>query len=80
MDIQTRKINFIQEFLRLKNEKLVLKLEKLLFLEKKKIYERSLSPMTEEEFNQIINEAKIDAKEGKVVEARQLKEDINSWQ
>jgi hypothetical protein len=30
MDLQTRKLNFIQEFLRLNNEKLISKLENLL--------------------------------------------------
>jgi len=36
MDIQTRKINFVQEFLRLRNIKLIEKLEKILLEEKAK--------------------------------------------
>ncbi len=36
MDLQTRKLNFIEEFLHLNNEKLLDKLEKLLKLEKPK--------------------------------------------
>ena len=80
MDIQTRKINFVQECLRLKKEQLIAKLEKLLLQEKKKDYEKSLTPMSQEEFDNMINKAKKDAEEGKVIEARKLKDDIDKWE
>ena len=60
MDLQTRKLNFIQEFLRLKNEKLIAKLENILKSEKVKSYEEHISPMSEDELNRIIDEAEKD--------------------
>jgi len=79
MDIQTRKLNFIQEFLRLKNEKLIAKLEKTLKSEKVKSYEEHISPMSEDEFNRIIDEAEKDSKEGKLTSAVDLRKEIDSW-
>ena len=35
MDLQTRKIHFVQEILRLKNVEIIEKLEKILYKEKK---------------------------------------------
>lgn len=51
MDIQTRKLNFIQEFLKIQSEELVSQFEKLLNKEKSTISDRDLSPMSIEEFN-----------------------------
>ncbi len=50
MDLQLRKIAFVQEFLRVNNEKVVDRLEKLLTSEKKKLYKKDLSPFTLAEF------------------------------
>jgi hypothetical protein len=79
MDLQTRKLNFIQEFLRLNNEKLISKLENLLKSEKAKSYEQSISPLSEEELNRIIDEAEKDSKEGRLISAVELKKEIDSW-
>lgn len=46
MDIQARKISLIQEFLRINSEELINKLDKFLYREKKKIYEKELKPMS----------------------------------
>lgn len=51
MDLQTRKLNLIQELLQVGNEKVVTKLEKIFKTERKTRFEKSLSPMSEEEFN-----------------------------
>lgn len=80
MDIQSRKLNLVQEFLRLNNEQLIRKLEKLLFQEKKKIYESELKPYTIEEYNALIDQAISDSKSGKVVAGRALRNEINSWE
>jgi hypothetical protein len=79
MDIQTRKINFIKEFLRLDNEQLIKKLENLLFQERKKIYEIELDPFSVEEYNEIIDKAVLDSKSGKIKEANDLNKEIDSW-
>jgi hypothetical protein len=79
MDIQTRKINFVQEFLRLRNIKLIEKLEKILLEDKAKEYEASLKPMSVENFNKMIDKSIDDTKQGKVVSARELKESVKKW-
>jgi hypothetical protein len=79
MDIQTRKINFVQEFLRLRNMKLIEKLEKILLEDKAKDYEANLKPMSIDNFNKMINKSLDDAKQGNVVDARELKESVKKW-
>ena len=79
MDIQTRKINFVQEFLRLRNIKLIEKLEKILLEDKAKDYEDNLKPMSVDNFNKMIDKSIDDAKQGKVVNARELKESVKKW-
>lgn len=79
MDIQLRKINFVQEFLRLDNEQVIAKLEKLLTAEKKKLNKRELKPFTIEEFNKRADEAEADAKAGRVTRAEDLLKEIETW-
>jgi hypothetical protein len=79
MDIQTRKLNFVQEFLRLRNIKLIEKLEKILLEYKAKDYEANLKPISLDNFNKMINKSVEDAKLGNVVDARELKESVKKW-
>jgi len=79
MDIQTRKINFVQEFLRLRNTKLIEKLEKILLEDKAKDYETNLKPFSIDNFNLMVDQSLEDAKQGNVVNARELKESIKKW-
>jgi hypothetical protein len=79
MDIQTRKINFVQEFLRLRNIKLIEKLEKILLEDKAKDYEANLKPMSINNFNKMIDKSIDDASQGNVVNARELKESVKKW-
>jgi hypothetical protein len=79
MDIQTRKINFVQEFLRLRNIKLIEKLEKILLEDKAKDYEANLKPLSVDNFNKMIDKSIEDAKQGNVVNARDLKESVKKW-
>lgn len=69
MDIQARKIHFVQEFLRVADDELVTKLERLLRIERKKKLEKELSPMTMKEFNEIIDKSEDDFKNERVTEA-----------
>jgi hypothetical protein len=50
MDLQSRKLQFIEEFLRLTNENVIEKLEALLLKEKKKKRKGSTNRMSLEEF------------------------------
>jgi hypothetical protein len=79
MDIQTRKINFVQEFLRLRNIKLIEKLEKILLEDKAKEYEANLKPINIDNFNKMIDKSIDEVKQGKVVNARELKESVKKW-
>lgn len=79
MDLQTRKIHFIQEVLRLKNEKIIEKLEKMLHQERKKVIDRELSPMTIEEFNSLIDKAESDSEDDRMFNAGEILKDIDTW-
>jgi hypothetical protein len=79
MDIQTRKINFVQEFLRLRNIKLIEKLEKILLEDKAKEYEANLKPISVDNFNKMIDKSIDEVKQGKVVNAREFKESVKKW-
>jgi len=79
MDIQTRKINFVQEFLRSQNIKLIEKLERILLKDKAKDYEKNLKPLSMESFNLMIDKSIDDVNQGNVVEARELKESVKKW-
>ena len=79
MDIQARKIHFVQEFLRVADDELVTKLERLLRIERKKKLEEELSPMTMKNFNEIIDKSEDDFKNERVTEARNLLNQIDTW-
>ncbi len=79
MDLQTRKLNIIQEFLRVGSEDLVDKLEKMLKAERKNQYEKSMSPMSTEEFNSIIDKSEEDFNNGRMISAKDLKKEASSW-
>ncbi|GAA4422768.1 hypothetical protein GCM10023188_00740 [Pontibacter saemangeumensis] len=79
MDLQARKIHFVQEFLRLDNEKIISKFEEILLAEKKKLYSESFSPMSLTDFNQIIDDSEDDALNGRVKEINELDKDIDAW-
>ena len=79
MDIQARKISLIREFLRINSEELINKLDSFLHDEKKKIYEKELKPMSLDSFNDMIDQAEDDAENGRVIEAKNLRKDIEKW-
>jgi hypothetical protein len=79
MDIQARKIHFVQEFLRVADDELVTKLEELLHIERRKKLEKDLHPMSLREFNEIIDKSEDDFANGRVTEARNLLKQINTW-
>jgi hypothetical protein len=70
MDLQTRKIEFVQEFLKLQSEEVILQFENL--LKKKSIEERSLKPMSIQELNSRIDKSENDFKTGKFKTSTQL--------
>ena len=79
MDLQARKLNLIQEFLRINSEELINKLDNFLHTEKSKIYEQELKPMSMDSFNAAIDQSEDDAANGRVIEANQLRKEIEGW-
>ena len=79
MDLQTRKITFVQEFLRLQNEEIIGALENILRKKKLDLYELNQKPMSMDEFNAEIDQALEDSKNGRLTKATDLKEKIKKW-
>jgi hypothetical protein len=78
MDIQSRKIDFIQEFLKIQNEDLISRLEKLLHSNKAK-EETAFEPMTLDELNARIDKSINDSKNNKLTSSNDLLDEIEKW-
>lgn len=79
MDIESRKIEFIQEFLKLQNEEAISRLEKVLKKERELSINKEIQPMTTKEFNKRIDKSLKDSKEGKLTEVNDLLAEIEKW-
>ena len=79
MDLQRRKLELIQEFLKIQSEDVISRLEKILKKENKKSGDEDFKPMTIEEFNSRIDQSMEDSKNGRLIEARELKAKIDKW-
>lgn len=79
MDLEARKISFVQEFLRLQNEEIVSGLEKLLRKRKIELIEQNFKPMSMEKYNKEIDQALEDSKNGRMIKATDLKAKIHKW-
>ena len=60
MNLESRKLSFIQEFLRLQNEEVISRLENILRKDKKNSDDRILEPMTQNELNNRIDKSESD--------------------
>ncbi|HUI32347.1 MAG: hypothetical protein PHO84_01360 [Dysgonamonadaceae bacterium] len=80
MDISTRKLNLIEEFLRISDESIIEQLESFIMTEKKKQYERDLKPMALKEFHEMIDQAKQDKVNGRIISQEELKKRVKSWE
>jgi hypothetical protein len=79
MDLQTRKIAFVQEFLSIQSEEIVSRLEKSLKNEKIEIKDKSFKPMTTEELNRRIDQSEQDSINGRLTESKDLLKKIKKW-
>lgn len=77
MDLKSRKIEFIQEFLKLQSEEAISNLEKLLW--KEKSTEKEFNPMTIEEFDARIDKSMKDSESGNIIESSELKAKMAKW-
>ena len=72
MNIEARKIEFIQEFLKLQSEETISKLEKILTKEKDISDERLFRPMTIDELNKRIDKSESDFKNNRFKTSSEL--------
>ncbi len=79
MDLKSRKIQFVQEFLKIQSEEVVLSLEKLLRKKMKSEHNDEFEPMTMDEFNDRIDKSMEDSKNGRLIKASDLKAKIDKW-
>jgi hypothetical protein len=79
MDIQTRKIEFIQEFLKLQSEEVISRFENILRKENISSEQEEFKPMSIEEFNSRIDRSMNDSKNGKLISSIELKAKIEEW-
>ncbi len=73
MDLQTRKISFVQEFLKLQNEEIISALERILQKKKTELTEKKFTPMSMQELNDEIDQAMDDITHGRVIEVSELR-------
>ena len=78
MNIETRKIEFVQAFLNLQSEELISQFEKL--LKKAKQSERELKPFSIEELNSSIDSSLEDSTNDEITESNELLSEIRQWQ
>lgn len=78
MDIQTRKIEFIRDFLEMQNEELLTLMEKLLH-SAKMLTDNEFEPMSLSELNKRIDSSIEDSNNGKLTKSSDLIEEITEW-
>lgn len=79
MDLQSRKISFVQEFLSIESEEIISRLENFLKKEKKVNTTKEFSPMTMEEFQNRINQSEQDSINGRLTEMNDFLAEIKEW-
>ena len=79
MDLEARKISFVQEFLRLQNEEIVSGLEKLLHKKKAELIDNNSKPMTMTQYDTEIDQAINDSKNNRIINVRDLKSKVEKW-
>jgi len=79
MNIEIRKREFVQEFLKLQSEEAISKLEKLLQKEKTNANAQKIESMSVRELNNRINKSLEDSENGRLTEANDLLAEIEKW-
>ena len=78
MDLQSRKIEFVQEFLKVQSEDVISRLEKILRGDDIPT-DDEFEPMRIKEFNDRIDKSMEDSKNGRLVKASDLKAKMDKW-
>ena len=78
MDIQTRKIEFVRDFLKMQNEEVLILMENLL-RSSKEDFENEFQSMSVEELNYRIDKSMKDSENGKLTKSSDLITEIEGW-
>lgn len=79
MDLQTRKLQLIREFLKIQSEAVISRIEKILVKENLRSDQEKFKPFEIEEFNSRIDQSMEDSKNGRLIEAQEFKAKIDKW-
>lgn len=79
MELQQRKIEFVQELLKVQSEEVISQLEEILSQENKNSNKERLEPMSIEEFNTRIDKSMNDSENGRLTKASDLKAKMEKW-
>ena len=72
MNLEARKIEFVQEFLKLQSEEAISRFEKILRKEKKVSDEQIFEPMTQDELNKRIDQSESDFRNNRFKSSSEL--------
>lgn len=79
MDIQTKKLKLIEDFLSISDEKLLDKLDHLIKNEKHKGNSENFKPLSINEFHEMVNEAVEDYEKGNTILQEDLEKEVLTW-
>jgi hypothetical protein len=72
MNLEARKIEFVQEFLKLQSEEAISRLEKILIKERNASIEADLSPLSQEELDKHIDQSESDFRNNRFKSSSEL--------
>ncbi|MBV7440676.1 hypothetical protein KRX57_04520 [Weeksellaceae bacterium TAE3-ERU29] len=80
MNTEARKISFIQDYLKINDERILNAVEKFFYKTKSEVFEeKSFKPMSLEVFNNEIDKAIEDENNNKITDTETLKKRIQKW-
>ncbi|MDD3789112.1 MAG: hypothetical protein PHO94_10535 [Petrimonas sp.] len=79
MTVEARKLHFIEEFLKITDEKIIAQMETLLRDEKRKGRKDFFKPMSVDEFKGMIDKSREDVEQGRVSSQESIKQEIRTW-
>jgi hypothetical protein len=80
MNLESRKIDFVQHFLQIDSEKVLEAVENFFYKTKSELFEESLKkPMSIQKFNDEIDQSLNDEEKGNILKSSDLKKKIKKW-
>ena len=79
MNLEARKLTFIEKFISLNNDEIISQFEELLAKVKNNYPSDGIKPMTVHEFNERIDKSMKDSIEGKLTDHEDLKKESEKW-